>query len=101
MEDCESEPSKGSDGQKELTKLNSLTADVVAESSVVDDFTTVGGELLTILQELDCGGTPKAQNIQHTIDEVQEKFDHIQEGVTEKQHKLTDAVVKVRTRHTI
>ena len=53
----------------------------------------VGGELIAILEELDCKDTPKAKEIQKTVDQIQTLFDQVQETTVDKQHKLNNAIV--------
>ncbi len=48
--------------------------------------------MIGILEALDCKDTPKAREIEDTVENVGNKFDHIQEAVVEKQHALNAAV---------
>ena len=79
MDRCDTELKPGGDPKKQLDDLNTLTADVIAEGKRVEDFKSLGDELLGILEDLDCKDTPKAKEIQSNVDSVNEKFDYIQE----------------------
>lgn len=91
---CHDEVQQGSDPQEQLEGLNAVTANVIAKGKEVEDLKKVGQELVDILEELDCKNTPKAHEIQETMDAIQGEFDEIQEEVVDKQHKLNAAVAQ-------
>ena len=94
VEKCSAEVSPGGNPCRQLEEMKLVTADVIAQGKLVDDLCNVGTDLVHILEELDCKDTPKAREITATVEDVQTRYDQIQEEVVDKQHKLNDAVVK-------
>ncbi len=91
---CSVDLGPGKDAESQLSELNGVTADVVTQGKLVEDLSRVGHELIGILEELDCKDTPKAREIQATVDEIQNRYDQVQESVVDKQHTLNAAMVK-------
>ena len=91
---CEEEITPGVDAKEQLEDLKGITADAIVQGKCVEDLQNVGHDLIQILEELDCRDSPKAREIQNTVDTAQTSFDRIQEGVVDKQHKLNAAVVQ-------
>ena len=79
--------------------FQTITNDVIAEGKHVEDLRKVGDDLLGILEALDCGDTPKAREIQETMEDVGTKYDHIQEEVVDKQHRITKAITESQDVH--
>ncbi|ELT90303.1 hypothetical protein CAPTEDRAFT_205084 [Capitella teleta] len=84
----------GSDPERQLEELKGVTADVIAAGKVMEDLRKVGENLVEILEELDCKETPKAVEIQSSVDGLQAVFDEVQEEVVDKQHRLNSAVAQ-------
>ena len=94
VEACDAELKPGVDPTGQLEALKAVTADVISHGKLVEDISKVGQELIAILEELDCKDTPKAKEIQNTVDQIQGMFDKIQETTVDKQHKLNSAIVQ-------
>ena len=93
VEKCSADVVPGADPTRQMEEMKAVTGDVIAQGKLVDDLANIGADLVQILEELDCKDTPKAREIQGTVDSYQKRYDQIQEQVVEKQHKLNDAVV--------
>ena len=92
----------GADPSKQLEEIKSVTSDVIAEGKLVEDLSIIGSDLIRILEELDCHDTPKAREIQATVEDFQARYDQIQEDVVDKQHRLNDAMVQSKdARHNL
>ena len=94
VEACDANLKPGTDPTGQLETLKAVTADVISHGKLVEDISKVGQELIAILEELDCKDTPKAKEIQNTVDQIQGMFDKIQETTVDKQHKLNSAIVQ-------
>jgi hypothetical protein len=92
VEGCDTEVTPGVDPSGQLEQLKSVTADVITQGKMVEDMSKIGHELIAILEELDCKDTPKAKEIQNTVDQIQTVFDQLQETTVDKQHKLNNAI---------
>lgn len=99
MHNCSAEVNPGSDPKEQLEELKSITNDVIAEGKLVEDLRTVGDDLLGILEALECSDTPKAHDIQETVEKVATKYDMIQEEVVDKQHQITKAITESQDVH--
>lgn len=94
VEKCSADIAPGADPSRQLDEIKAVTGDVIAQGKLVDDLCNVGSDLVQILEELDCKDTPKAREIQGTVENVQTRYDQIQEEVVDKQHRLNDALVQ-------
>ena len=99
MDSCAGQFVPGQDPREQLQALESLTKDVIAEGKHVEDLRSLGDDLLAILEALDCADTPKAREIQNTVEGVAGKYDFIQEGVVDKQHRITKAITESQDVH--